>query len=166
MVDIELVGVVGEVLVVFLVLFLGFKGVLGGIVVLRFVFFEIVGVIAWIVLDSLLRTINRFIWLFYSIGFIIFLLLFIILVEILLLFFYFLMSTTTVICNVYVFIDLFCIFSLLFSLFFLFCFFSCICKPSKEVYSLCIAQRNILSILLCNFMNFRQILSNQSLQIC
>lgn len=60
MVDIELVGVVGEVLVVFL-LFLGFKGVLGGIVVLRFVFFEIVGVIAWIVLDSLLRTINRFI---------------------------------------------------------------------------------------------------------
>ena len=49
-VDVELVGVVSEILIVSIVLFLWLDGVLGRIIVLGFVLFEIVGVVTWIVL--------------------------------------------------------------------------------------------------------------------
>ena len=139
MVDVELVRVVGKVLIVFLVLFLWLVSVLRRVFMLGFVFFEIVGVIAWICLYSLLSAIVRLILFFYSVGFIILLLKIIILMMNLLLCLYFVMLSATIISNIDIMINLFIILSLFFCFFFLLWLFCGIGEPFQEIYSFCVA---------------------------
>ena len=139
MVDVELVRVVGEVLIVSLVLFVWLVSVLRRISMLGFVFFEIIGVIAWIVLYSLLRAIVWFILFLYSVGFIILLLKIIILMMNLLLCLYFVMLPATIISNIDIMINLFIILSLFFCFFFLLWLFCGIGEPFQEIYSFCVA---------------------------
>lgn len=136
MIDVELVRVVCKVLIVFLVLSLRLVSVLRRVIMLGFVFFEIIRVIAWIVLYSLLRAIVRLVLFFYSVGFIIFLLKIIILMRSLLFCLYFFMLSATIISNID---NLFIILSLFFCFFFLSWLFCGIGEPFQEIYSFCIA---------------------------